>query len=225
MTVTNTTLKGGPYNGNGSTTAFATGFQFTINADVDVILTDSAGAETVQTETTHYTLTGAGSPSGGTVTMVTAPATGEKLTVIRDMTLDQQTDYTEGGKFPAETHEAIADKSVMIAQQQQEEINRTLRLNASTSGVSTTLPTASAGKALVWNAGETALQNSTTDVEALASSESNAAASATASAASATSAASSASNAAISASDAAASAASVDADSIFASSLALAIVF
>ena len=67
------------YAGNGSTTNFAFPPPFTANSDLLVILRSAAGVETVQVLTTNYTVTGAGNPAGGTVTMNVAPASGTAL--------------------------------------------------------------------------------------------------------------------------------------------------
>jgi hypothetical protein len=63
--------------------------------------------------------------------MTTAPATGETLTVKRDVPITQGTDYVENDSFPAESHEQALDKITMIVQQQQEELDRTLKLTES----------------------------------------------------------------------------------------------
>lgn len=137
MTVTNTTKESSLYSGNGSTTTFATGFKFDDNSHVKVILRSSAGVETVQTITTHYTVTGAGTQGGGTVTMLVAPASGEKLKIIRNVSFDQQTDYIEGGKFPAASHESALDKLTMLVQQVDAKLNRTPMLPTSSANYST----------------------------------------------------------------------------------------
>ena len=66
--------------GNGVTTVFPTTFIFDSASDLVVVLTDTNGVDTTQTITTHYTVTG-GAGSTGTVTMLTAPATGQYLTI------------------------------------------------------------------------------------------------------------------------------------------------
>jgi len=140
------------YAGNGSTTAFATGFRFLQNSDLRVILTvDATGVETVQVETTNYTVSGAGLDAGGTVTMLVAPASGETLTIKRDVPLTQGTDYVENDAFPAESHEAALDKLTMIVQQQKEELNRTLRLSESQIGTGLTVPVPDTDKFLQWD--------------------------------------------------------------------------
>ncbi|NIV29431.1 MAG: hypothetical protein GWN58_07955, partial [Anaerolineae bacterium] len=53
-------------------------------SDLKVYLVAADGTETLQTITTHYTVTGGGTPAAtGTVEMVTAPATGETLVILR----------------------------------------------------------------------------------------------------------------------------------------------
>ena len=84
-----TTIIENSYSGNSSTTVFAYNFKIATTADVEVIIQSSTGTETVKTLTTHYSVGGAGSASGGNVTMVTAPATGETL-VIRHATPQTQ---------------------------------------------------------------------------------------------------------------------------------------
>lgn len=145
MTITNTTLASPTYNGNDSTVAFATGFQFIANADLKVVVTSATGTETVKTITTDYTVTGAGSPSGGTVTFLVAPATGEKVNITSEVTLDQQTDYTEGGSFSAATHETALDKLTKISQQVKEITNRCIKLPIASQAITaqTTAPDAS----------------------------------------------------------------------------------
>ena len=149
------------HNGNGSTTVFAYDFKILDQTHIKVVKTNTSGVDTTQTITTHYTVSGVGNSGGGNITMVTAPASGEKLTFLRNVPLSQETDYTEGGAFPAESHESALDKLTMIAQQLAEVNARTVTLAASAdlSTVSTALPTPVATKILAWNDDATALEN------------------------------------------------------------------
>lgn len=158
MAITNTTLASPTYNGNGSTTAFATGFQFIANADLLVTVTGSSGVETVKTLTTHYTVTGAGNSGGGTVTMLTAPASGEKLNIQSNVTLDQQTDYVEGGSFAAATHETALDKLTKITQQIQEQVDRSITVPISNQSFDTSIGVVTANYILGSNGAATALE-------------------------------------------------------------------
>lgn len=155
MTVTNTTLTSPLYSGNGVTTAFATGFQFDTASDIQVILRDAAGVETVQTITTNYTVSGAGNPSGGTVTMVVAPPSGTRLRIVRNLAYSQTTDYTEGTAFPAQTHEGALDKLTYLTQQLANDIQRSPRLPSTSANFPAVFPDGGpsrAGYTVRWNA-------------------------------------------------------------------------
>ena len=114
------------YAGNGSTTAFSVPYYFLENGHLQVILSVS-GVNTVQTITTNYTVTGAGNPAGGTVTMLVAPAAGTQLTIVRDVPATQETDYTANDPFPAESHERALDKLTMLVQENDVRIARAVR--------------------------------------------------------------------------------------------------
>lgn len=136
MTVSSTTSKVS-YSGNGSTLAFSVTFYFLASAHLKVVVRSSNGTETVKTLGTHYTVTGAGDPAGGTVTMLTAPASGETLVISRNVPLTQVTDYQANDPFPAETHEQALDKLTQITQQVQEELTRAIKLSVSNTMTST----------------------------------------------------------------------------------------
>ena len=128
MTLSTTTSKVS-YAGDGSTTVFAVPFLFLANGDITAVLRDAAGAETIWVESTQYTLTGAGNPSGGTLTVKTTPtdytpASGETLVIHRVVAETQGTDYPEGGAFPASAHEQALDRLTMLVQQHSEELAR-----------------------------------------------------------------------------------------------------
>lgn len=157
------------YSGNDVTVAFSSGFRFLQNADLLVTLVvDATGVETTQVLDTDYTVTGAGDATG-TVTMTTAPATGETLIISRDMTLTQEVDYVENDKFPAETHETALDKLTMVAQQLEEEQSRSLSVPLSVTGVSLELPSPGSLKYLRWNVAADAIENADGTVSSAAS--------------------------------------------------------
>ena len=136
MTVSSTTTKNS-YSGNGSTTTFAYGFKIFADADLTVILRSAAGTETVQTLTTHYSVTNAGVDSGGNVVFGSAPAAGVTVVIRRNIAQTQTTDYTANDPFPAESHEDALDRLTFIAQQQQEELNRGIKLSRTNTMTST----------------------------------------------------------------------------------------
>ena len=98
------------YTGNNSTTQFTVNFPFTEKSQVKVYL-----GGTLQTITTHYTLTDP--DSTGTVTFVTAPGTGVVVSFIRETDFLQTVDYANNDILDAETLEAAFDKLTMMCQQ------------------------------------------------------------------------------------------------------------
>ena len=156
MTVSSTTVKNS-YSGNGSTTQFAYGYKIFADSDLIVIIrTDSTGAETVKTLTTHYTVSGAGDASGGNVTFTSGntPASGQTVVIIREVPQTQAIDYIANDPFPAESHEEGLDRGTMTTQQVQEELNRAIKLsrtNTMTSTEFTVGATDRANKVLAFN--------------------------------------------------------------------------
>jgi hypothetical protein len=139
MTVSTTIIKNF-HNGNASTTNFA--YQFRILEDTDllvIIRTNSTGAETTKTLSTHYTVAGAGDASGGSITFTggNTPASGETVVIRRNVPQTQAIDYIANDPFPAETHEEGLDRSTMVAQQVAEESNRSIKLSRTNTMTST----------------------------------------------------------------------------------------
>ena len=117
MTVSSST-NSASYSGNGSTTVFAYGFKIFAASDLTVTLVnDTTGVETTQTLTTHYTVSGAGTDSGGNVTFGSAPASGNTVKIERILPHTQTTTYTENDAFPSQAHEDGLDRLTMLTQQ------------------------------------------------------------------------------------------------------------
>ena len=112
MTITTTTSKV-TYTGNGSTDVFAYTFKIFANTEIKVYVDN-----VLKTLTTHYTVSGAGSASGGNVTFTSGniPANTTKVVLVRNIAKTQVTDYVENDSFPAETHESALDKLTMLVQ-------------------------------------------------------------------------------------------------------------
>jgi hypothetical protein len=131
MTIDNQTNRN-QYTANGSNTAFGYGFKINADTELTVIVTDSAGADTSQVLTTDYTVDGIGNGDGGNVNFVTAPTNTYLVTIIRNVPLTQATDFVTNDAFPAAASEDGHDKQTMIAQRQQEELDRTIKVRPST---------------------------------------------------------------------------------------------
>ncbi len=132
------------YVGDGATTAFTINFPYASKSDIQAVLRSAAGVETTWVENTHYTLTSPG--ISGTLTAITAPtdytpAAGETLTIRRVVPLTQETDYPEGGAFPASAHEDALDKLTDIVAQLDEIAARSLKYPVSdSSSISSEIP-------------------------------------------------------------------------------------
>jgi hypothetical protein len=136
MTISTTIIKVS-YSGDGTQTVFPYTFKINAEADIQVIIRASNGTETVKTLTTHYSVSGVGSASGGNVTMVTAPSATETIVIRRDTTQTQTVDLVENDPFTAETVEGAFDKSVAIVQELQEEVDRSIKLSRTNTITST----------------------------------------------------------------------------------------
>lgn len=115
MTVSVPTYTEKTWQGDGSTTVF--NFQTRVDeaADLKVWLIEN-DIETLKSLTTHYMLSGVGSPDGVTVTMLTAPTAEQKAKVRRETVSKQTINYTDIGKVPGDTTEGQLDRLAMALQ-------------------------------------------------------------------------------------------------------------
>ena len=217
MTISSTTNKT-VLAGNGSTLAFAyTWYIAASNWNKVYKQNQTTGALTLQTETTHYTVTGVGSSGGGLVSFASAsvPSSTQNVVIVRDPPLTQATDYVSNDAFPASSHEDALDKLTAIAQKLDEAIDRAFGVGVGitdmTSVVIDDLASARANALIGFNSAGTSvtLQSSSTAAVSAASSSATAAsgsaATASGSAATASGSAASASGSAANASGSAAS--------------------
>lgn len=157
MTVTTTTSRV-EYSGDGSTTQFAVPFYFLQDDDLVVYKN-----ETLQTIITHYSVSGAGNSSGGTITFGSAPASTDTVIIFLDAEITQSVDYINNDPFPAETHETALDRLTMVALRNRDLLDRALVLPDSETNVpDMTIPSlpVRANKVFYWGAsGEPATAN------------------------------------------------------------------
>jgi hypothetical protein len=145
-----TTTQRVSYTGDGSDTTFD--FSFPIEDTSDLLVYErvtSTGVETLQTETTHYSLSATNNDysSGGTVTMVTAPAATKTLLLIRAMPITQETTLSDSGVLRLAALEAAYDKLTMLVQDATEKINRAILIPRTDSTSLTTEATNSVDRA------------------------------------------------------------------------------
>lgn len=125
MTVSSTTSRI-DFTGNGVITTFAYPFLIFATSDLQVYV-----AGTLMTLTTDYAVTGEGSPSGGNVVFVSAPANAAAVAIVRNVPETQGTDYVENAAFPANDTETALDKLTVISQQLTEQLARAPKLATS----------------------------------------------------------------------------------------------
>ncbi len=133
MTLTSTTNRS-THTGNNSTTAFSYSFKIFDQSEIDVYLD---GVE--KTITTHYTVSGVGSDSGGNVTFTSGntPGTGVAIVFVRNIAKTQTTDYTVTGQINPQTIEDALDKLTMQSQKNQLNVDESFGFADSVTDVGT----------------------------------------------------------------------------------------
>ena len=131
MSVTATTNKV-QYAAAGTTGPFAFNYPVRDQTELDVYVTvDATGVQTLQTITTHYTVTVNDDYSGASVTFVSSVAAGNTITINRNPALTNENTYNiYDGTFPTVIEEDI-DRTSMQDQYLQEQITRSLKAQIS----------------------------------------------------------------------------------------------
>lgn len=131
------------YLGNDSTDTYNYTFRIFSASDLRVVQVTDEGVKSVLVLNTDYTVTGVGNGTGGTIVLTAGNLEQDYVLIIqRRRPLTQLTDIRNQGDFYPETHEDFFDKSIMIDQQQQEQIDRSIKLDEqfTTSDFDTILP-------------------------------------------------------------------------------------
>ena len=130
MAISTTIIKNS-YSGDGSNDTFAYQFKIAADADIQVIIRSSTGAETVKTLTTHYTVTGAGNATGGNVVFESGhiPTSTETVVIRRSTTQTQTLDLVENDPFTADSVEGAFDKNLAAIQELQEQVDRSFKVS------------------------------------------------------------------------------------------------
>lgn len=148
------------YTGNNSTDTYAYSFKVLSKTDLKVVKRDTDDVETLLTVDTDYTVSGVGDTAGGSITLTAGNLPEDyHLTIRRVRPITQETDIRNQGDFFPEIHEDALDSLCMINQAQQEEIDRTIKIPETVTGVSTVLPMPVAGKPFGWNANANGIVN------------------------------------------------------------------
>jgi|GEM_PF-2125135 len=149
------------YLADGIQSAFTFPFAIFKLADLEVWLDDSLQAS-------GYTVSGVGVSTGGVALFAVPPPADTRVTLRRRLTIARTTDYQSDGLIRAKTLNDELDYQVAALQQVAEDVDRAVRrAPTALAAIDLTLPEPAAGRGLKWNAGGTALVNSTHDPDAV----------------------------------------------------------
>jgi len=132
MTIQSNVNDGITHSGNGSTTNFSFPFKVNSSSQVEVIIRDANGDETVLS--TNYTVNNPTVEGSGTVDYPDsgdALPSGSKITIQPKMDYLQSTDLRNQGRFAPETHEDAFDTLMMHIKELKGEVNRTIQFKKS----------------------------------------------------------------------------------------------
>lgn len=116
MTIENVTPRIS-YTGSGTTGPFAVPYYFLADAHLIVVTTDEDETETTLELDTDYTVTGAGDEDGGSITLTDELHNPSTVTITRDTTRSQESNWGRNDPFPAVATETALDKLTMITQE------------------------------------------------------------------------------------------------------------
>ncbi|HVJ39998.1 MAG TPA: hypothetical protein VM639_00820 [Dongiaceae bacterium] len=132
--------------GNGAQIAFTYPFEIINASDLVVFVSGS-----MMTMGTDYTVSGAGSNTGGTVTFNVAPANLAPIVFTRTTSQARATNYAQQGTISSDLINADFDRLSLVSQEITTKLSRTFGLADSVSGVtSTAIPQGQANMILGW---------------------------------------------------------------------------
>ena len=132
------------YTADGSQTVFDYNFKILDSSHLQVFFGDVV-------QGSGFTVSGVNNDTGGTVTFDTAPTSGVIVTLRQEVPLDQPSALPNQGPFPSQTVETqIADRIVMQNKQQQEELDRSVKVAVSSTLTELDL-TPAPGQFVAWN--------------------------------------------------------------------------
>lgn len=135
-TISSTTHRA-DYTGTAAAHVYAYPYRIFSNTDLVVTVRDTDNVETTLVLTTDYTVSNVGNRAGGNVTLVNNSqawlTSGNlkddyHLTISRVRPLTQSTDIKNQGQFYPESHENSFDHFIMIDQQLQDQVDRSVKL-------------------------------------------------------------------------------------------------
>ena len=164
------------YTATSSQTTFSVPFEFFNNADLVVVKTASGTDTTLSynaspSSATQYSVTGAGTSGGGSITLGGGATAGDVYTIYRDLAIARTTDFSASGSFPVETLNTELDKIIAMAQQLERDLKFSPRAASTTANTyNITFPDLVADKILSVNSSGNGLEfsQSVTNVNTVA---------------------------------------------------------
>ncbi len=149
------------YEADGTNTEFQYPFAIFEDSDIQIYIDD-------QLQTSGYTVSGAGDSEGGIVTFDTAPAASSIITLLRNLDIERQSYFPEGGVLRSRALNHEFDYLTACLQQIAESLNRTILFPPYVGeGLETVLPLPSPNKAILWDESGTKLVNSDWQIDNL----------------------------------------------------------
>ena len=133
--IVNDTTPRHQYTAAASQTTFTYSFAIFADADLKVYV-----GSTLKTLATDYTVTGAGTTSGGTVVFNTGLNAGDIVTIYRDLAVARTTDFQTAGDFKATVVNDELDKMTMMIQQNEHNTGLALRADQFDETANLTIP-------------------------------------------------------------------------------------
>lgn len=141
------------YAENGITTAFSVPFRYNAPTDLAAVRRAADGVETVLAFGLDYTASAGATDAGGTLTVTAAAASGTTLIITRQTARQQTADYVTNGAFSAESHERALDQAMLVAQEQDAQLARTLRVPLGEAGFDLGPDSAREGRVFAFGSG------------------------------------------------------------------------
>lgn len=138
------------YTGSAGVGPYAFSFPVLVNTDIAVYKNS-----TLLTLTTDYTVTISGTTGTGSVTLVSAAISTDRITIVGARAIERSTDFVTGGDFFANTLNTELDSEVIFVQQVAETAERALRApvtDPTTINMTLPLNTVRANKTLAFDA-------------------------------------------------------------------------
>lgn len=120
---------------DGITTAFPVPFRYDAPTDVLALRRLADGSEIELAYGVDYTASPGPTNAGGTLTLTAAGPSGARLTIFRRTARTQAADYIANGAFTAESHERALDRPMLVAQEQDAEIDRAIKVPRGEAGL------------------------------------------------------------------------------------------